>query len=106
MGWYGGAVSHPAQRDRLRLSDRIFFVMVNLHRTQAPFSATEYEQVASAMGESRCARQRTGQALPAANGLCPLAAVISGLTKRAHGTKTVPWLARLVTAPDGFPEGQ
>jgi REP element-mobilizing transposase RayT len=38
---------------RLHLSDRIFFVTVNLRRALAPFSPQEYERVAAAMEESR-----------------------------------------------------
>jgi len=38
---------------RLRVSDRIFFVTVNLRRALAPLSGTEYAQVAAAMEESR-----------------------------------------------------
>ena len=38
---------------RLRLSDRIFFVTVNLCRTVAPLSGSEYDQVAGAIEKSR-----------------------------------------------------
>ena len=38
---------------RLRLSDRIFFVTVNLRRALAPRAASEFELVAAAINESR-----------------------------------------------------
>lgn len=38
---------------RLRLSDRIFFVTVNLRRAIAPLSDSEYEPVVAAIEESR-----------------------------------------------------
>jgi putative transposase len=38
---------------RLRLSDRIFFVTVNLRRTLAPLGEAEYERVAAAIDVSR-----------------------------------------------------
>jgi hypothetical protein len=44
--WEDDGVSHV---HRLHLSDRIFFVTVNLRRAFAPLSPPEYEQVAAAM---------------------------------------------------------
>lgn len=39
---------------RLQLTDRIFFVTVNLHRSVPPLAASEYALVAGALQESRC----------------------------------------------------
>jgi hypothetical protein len=44
--WWDAGVLHV---HRLHLSDRIFFVTVNLRRAFAPLSAPEYEQLAAVM---------------------------------------------------------
>jgi REP element-mobilizing transposase RayT len=50
MAYTIGAVSHVR---RLRLSDRIFFVTVNLRRARDPLEAEECRHVAAALEESR-----------------------------------------------------